>query len=843
MTRFSVFAALVLAVLVTAAADGATRAARADSVDVLVVLRDQAALPSLPRASRTERRSAVEQTLRTHAAGAQRSILELLNRREREGKASSITPLWIINAIAVRATRDVAAELAARPDVLEVRPIRTLDASSSLATGTPEPNIAHVNAPALWDLGYRGQGVVVANMDTGVDASHPDLWRSWRGGTNSWYDPSNQHPTTPTDVSGHGTWTMGVALGGDAGGTSIGVAPAAQWIAVKIFNDQGVATTAGIHHGFQWLLDPDGNPATDDAPDVVTNSWTMGAIGCDLEFQLDLRSLRAAGILPVFAAGNGGPSASTSYSPANNPAAFAVGDANNSDVLDTQSSRGPSACDGRAFPDLVAPGVDVRTSDLYGMYATETGTSMAAPHVAGALADLLSAFPGLSADRQQSALESGAVDLGPAGADNDTGYGRLDALASQTWLATAPDFTIGASPASAATVPGGTVSFAVDVGALNGWSADVTLAVSGLDASQASWTLTPGTVAGGSGSAQLTVTTASTLAAGSYPLSISGTSGSRTRTATAVVQVSPPPDFTIAASPASASAFPGGSVSYTIGIGPVNGFADPVALSLSGLTTSQASWSFSPPSVTASGTSTLSVTSAASLAAATYRLTITGRSGATTHTAVVDLVVIPAPDFTLSATPTTASTLAGGSVSYTVNVSAKNGFAGTVALTLTGLTSTQASWNFTPSTIAVSGTAKVVVTTASTLAPGTYLPKITGTSGALKHTAAVNLVISPPPDFTLSPSPSSVTVTAGSVASYALSIGSKGGFGGSVTLSVTGLPSGATSSFTVNPVGAPGTSTLKVQTTTATARGTFTLKITGTSGSLVHQSTATLTVR
>jgi uncharacterized membrane protein len=274
----------------------------------------------------------------------------------------------------------------------------------------------------------------------------------------------------------------------------------------------------------------------------------------------------------------------------------------------------------------------------------------------------------------------------------------------------------------------------------------------------------------------------------------------------------------------------------------VNGFADPVALSLSGLTTSQASWSFSPPSVTASGTSTLSVTSAASLAAATYRLTITGKSGATTHTAVVDLVVIPAPDFTLSATPTTASTLAGGSVSYTVNVSAKNGFAGTVALTLTGLTSAQASWNFTPSTIAVSGTAKLVVTTASTLAPGTYLPKITGTSGALKHTAAVNLVVSPPPDFTLSASPSSATVTAGSVASYALSIGSKGGFSGSVTLSVTGVPSGATSSFTVNPVGAPGSSTLKVQTTTATTRGTFTLKITGTSGSLVHQSTATLTV-
>ena len=79
-----------------------------------------------------------------------------------------------------------------------------------------------MNAPALWDRGFRGQGVVVANMDTGVDATHPDLAAKWRGGTNSWYDPNGQHPTTPTDVSGHGTQTMGVMVGGNAGGSSVG---------------------------------------------------------------------------------------------------------------------------------------------------------------------------------------------------------------------------------------------------------------------------------------------------------------------------------------------------------------------------------------------------------------------------------------------------------------------------------------------------------------------------------------------------------------------------------------------------------------------------------------------
>jgi subtilisin family serine protease len=117
---------------------------------------------------------------------------------------------------------------------------------STTTTGAPEPNISVINAPALWSLGFRGQGVVVASMDSGVDATHPDLAARWRGGSNSWYDPYGQHPTVPTDVSGHGTWTMGVMVGRDAGGTSIGVAPDAQWIAVKIFNDSGASTFSAI---------------------------------------------------------------------------------------------------------------------------------------------------------------------------------------------------------------------------------------------------------------------------------------------------------------------------------------------------------------------------------------------------------------------------------------------------------------------------------------------------------------------------------------------------------------------------------------------------------------------
>ena len=302
--------------------------------------------------------------------------------------------------------------------------------------GPAEPNLALVRAPDLWDLGFRGQGVVVANMDTGVDLTHPDLMSRWRGGTNSWFDPNGEHPTIPTDVNGHGTWTMGIMVGGDAGGTAVGMAPAAQWIAVKIFDDSGFASISGIHQGFQWLLDPDGNANTPDAPHIVNNSWHFRNPGCSLEFELDLQALRTAGIVPVFAAGNTGPAPSANPSPPNNPGAFAVGAIDNQSALFAGSARGPSNCGEppMIFPEVVAPGVAVRTTDLAGTYLNVTGTSMAAPHVAGGMALILSAFPNLSVAAQEAALLETAVDLGLAGPDNDFGYGRVDFLAAYQHL-------------------------------------------------------------------------------------------------------------------------------------------------------------------------------------------------------------------------------------------------------------------------------------------------------------------------------------------------------------------------------------------------------------------------
>jgi len=412
-------------------------AAPDEMITAIVTMRVQADLSQIPGADRAAHQQGVIRALQAQADASQKQIRAFLRSQEAQGTVSETIPFWVFNGLSVTATPGVFQELAARDDVARITPDAIeVELAPLQADASAEPNLSVVNAPALWGLGILGQGVVVANMDTGVDISHPELLSRWRGGTNSWYDPYGQHPTTPSDLSGHGTWTMGVMVAGDAGGTAIGVAPGAQWIAVKIFDDRGRSRATAIHQGYQWLMDPDGNPSTSDAPDVVNNSWTFSSPGCNLDFELDLESLRAIGILPVFAAGNYGPSGSTSVSPANNPAALAVGATDNGDQIYAYSSRGPSACGevSSVYPEIVAPGVSIRTTDRYGFYTSQSGTSLAAPHVSGALALLLNAFPDLSAGQQEAALVATAADKGPTGPDNDFGNGRLDLLAAHDWL-------------------------------------------------------------------------------------------------------------------------------------------------------------------------------------------------------------------------------------------------------------------------------------------------------------------------------------------------------------------------------------------------------------------------
>lgn len=433
-----------------AVAQKLSNSAVGSQMTVTVILTDQANLESVKILPGKHRQQAEIEALQSISQQTQKGLRRLLDVRQAQGSVTKIIPLWIFNGMIVTAEGAVIHELAARPEVFRIEAEQTFLAPplersvlpSQIITSADvvNDNIAAVNAPALWNLGYRGQDVVVAILDTGVDSTHPDLSEQYRGGSNSWYDPYGEN-LIPTDIAGlgtgHGTAVMSVVLGRSASGSAIGVAPDATWIAAKIFNNQGSATTTMIHLAMQWLLDPDDNPETDDAPQVVNNSWTYNAPVCDLALQLDLQTLRAAGILPIFAAGNFGPYASTGSSPANIPEAVAVGAVDGSGIVAIFSSRGPDSCGRPApvtYPALVAPGVNIPVAVPGGGYTNMNGTSFAAPHVAGVLALLLSAYPEMGLTIQQTALVNEAVDQGIAGPDNDYGYGAVDALTAFQYI-------------------------------------------------------------------------------------------------------------------------------------------------------------------------------------------------------------------------------------------------------------------------------------------------------------------------------------------------------------------------------------------------------------------------
>jgi len=408
------------------------------SIPVIIEMADKFDVKSV-RVANAQGRSDLVSGLKSKAAAAQQPINALLAK-------NGIThpkQLWLVNSIAVDVPAGLIPDIAAAVQVATVRLDQqiVLNATTAGSPSTPEWNIASVNADAVWAQGVTGAGVVVGSMDTGVDAAHADLTTRYRGGTNSWFDPNGEH-ATPYDASGHGTQSTSLMVGGDASGTTIGVAPGAQWIAAKIFNDAGAASLSNIHAGFQWMLDPDGDPGTDDAANVVNNSWNIltSLDSCDTEFAADIANLNAAGISVVFSAGNDGPSTS-SLSPANNDGSVSVGAIDEFLVAGLFSARGPSACGGGLYPLVTAPGVNVKAADLtFGgvfpdSYAYETGTSFAAPHVAGALALLQSAFPNSTMQDRESALEQTATDLGDAGTDNTYGYGEINIIAAYDALA------------------------------------------------------------------------------------------------------------------------------------------------------------------------------------------------------------------------------------------------------------------------------------------------------------------------------------------------------------------------------------------------------------------------
>ncbi|MEO8082362.1 MAG: S8 family serine peptidase [Ardenticatenales bacterium] len=321
----------------------------------------------------------------------------------------------------------------AAPSVGPALRLRPLSAVLDPAPGAAG-RLEAVGAPSAWRRGIDGAGVVVAIFDAGVDWLHPALMNRYRGRDGDhnydWMDFVDALKR-PRDVLGHGTGVAGLAVGVDASG-ALGVAPGAEWIAVRAFDAQGAAGDRNLLRGGEWLMAPTNldlrAPRPELAPDVVNASWTLEN-GVDPLFEPILAAWRALGITAVFAAGNDDTdigAVGAARKPAAAADAIAVGAVDDAGRIWRLSLGGPT-WDDRIKPDVLAPGVEVLTAGIDGSYDRKDGTSMAAPQVSGAAALLLSAQPDLTPDDIARFLRQSAIDGGAAGPDPVYGYGRLAA--------------------------------------------------------------------------------------------------------------------------------------------------------------------------------------------------------------------------------------------------------------------------------------------------------------------------------------------------------------------------------------------------------------------------------
>jgi len=408
-------------------------------------------------------------------------------RRLLDGAGADYQSFWISNSIEVTGQSRLLDPIAARPEVASIEETRTYEIPTPIVEPTADPQavawgVDRIGAPQVWSqFGARGEGIVVANIDTGVSYSHPALVNKYRGrnanGTfdhnYNWFDPSRICPSqAPCDNDSHGTHTMGIMVGDDGGSNQIGVAPGAKWIAAKGCETHSCSRTALLASG-QWIIAPTDlngqNPRPDLAPDIVNNSWGGSGSTYDPWYEEIVQSWVTAGIFPAFANGNSGPACNTSGVPGQYIESYSSGAFDINNTIASFSSRG-SGEGGEIKPNLAAPGVSVRSSipgtSPNNSYASFSGTSMASPHTAGAVALIWSAAPAVKNDipATRALLDSNALDVNATGcggtpADNNIyGEGLLNAFAAVSNAPRGPAgalrgiITSGGSPVAGVTV-------------------------------------------------------------------------------------------------------------------------------------------------------------------------------------------------------------------------------------------------------------------------------------------------------------------------------------------------------------------------------------------------------
>ncbi len=352
-------------------------------------------------------------------------------------RITDLTTWWIFNGLTFSATKDIIEVVAAREDVDYVIDdfVITLDVvkGEDVIPLSPEWGVSKVKAPECWNDGYDGTGIIVGNIDTGVDKDHPCFGGRWVSG--GWYDAVNGLPN-PYDDNGHGTHTMGTICGGDGNGPygdDVGVAPGCNFIAAKGLDLNGSGAVSWLHNCFSWFAGTNAN--------VCSNSWGSSS-ATSTEFWNDCVNLRNLGIYPVFSIGNSGPNPGTAGTPGNFPIVIGVGMTNSDDDIDAGSSRGPapninpwnntanwSRPDWNfTKPDISAPGVAIRSAAPGGGWAGMSGTSMACPHVAGGVAICLQRSFTIEYDTLYNILLDYAdqPSQGSPYPNNDYGWGRLN---------------------------------------------------------------------------------------------------------------------------------------------------------------------------------------------------------------------------------------------------------------------------------------------------------------------------------------------------------------------------------------------------------------------------------
>jgi PKD repeat protein len=481
-------------------------------VSVLIFLEDRVDLDRLsskldaPDVTFHQRHVTVMDNLRGKASSTQGNLIGYLNGLEASGAIEDYQTFWLVNAIEAKLTAKQVDIISRRPDVAKIyynygieliEPVDMTLGDGDVSAAV-ENGVSVVRAPEVWAMGYTGAGILVSNIDTGVEGDHPALASRWAGVADAryaghpewaWHDPYLGINDFPYDNGGHGTHTMGTICGG-APGDEIGVAPGALWIAsASIDRGGGIErTVADAILSFQWIANPDGDPGTSwDVPHVCSNSWGVttghGYPPCDDLFWSYIDACEVAGTVVIFAAGNEGTGglrrpgdrATDEY---RNTAVAACDGHTAGWPLASFSSIGPTYCtptsDSAIKPDIAGPGVSVRSAYPGQTYSSMSGTSMATPHVAGVIALIREANLNLSVDDVKQIIFETAYDLGTPGEDIYYGYGMIDAyeavlLAEGDTTRPHADFT--ATPTSGCTPL--TVTFTdLSTGEITSWDWD-----------------------------------------------------------------------------------------------------------------------------------------------------------------------------------------------------------------------------------------------------------------------------------------------------------------------------------------------------------------------------------